>query len=233
MIKADQPTVFGTGLIVALSSVTDGTMKYEDSDDPLVTEYRRKFLSRHMIAIQSTVLCGVNYDGDNFTRYTRVREQDKGRGMVPDTDKIIADGIATDVKRCALFLPLADCTGAILYDPKRSVLMVSHLGRHSSEQYGAQRSIEFMSKTFGTRPEDVIAWLSPAPNGTDYPIWKRDNKSAHDVTRDDLRAAGVLPDNVASSLIDTVSDENYFSHSEFLKGNRKLDGRYAIVAMMR
>lgn len=234
MIKSDQPTIFGKQLIAAVSSAEDGNMRFGlgDSDDA-VTENRRKFLSPQMIALQSTILCRVSYDREDFTHYLRVRTPDKGKGMVPDKDIDIADGIATDEKRIALFLPLADCTGAILYDPKRLALMVSHLGRHSSEQYGARKSVEFMKDKFGTNPEDILVWLSPAPNGTDYPIWARDNRSSHDVTRNDLLEAGIKQEHIQISPVDTVTDQNYFSHSEFLKGNREQDGRYAIVAMMR
>ena len=234
MIKADQPTIFGSRLIVALSSVHDGNMRKGLGDgDEVVDENRRKFLSREMIAQPATILCEVTYDREDFTQYKVVRATDKGKGMMPDTETIIADGLATDEKRIALFLPLADCTGAVLYDAKQLVLMVSHLGRHSSEQFGARKSVEFMKDKFGSKPENILVWLSPAPNGTDYPLWKRDNRSSHDVTRDDLLEAGIKLENMQISSVDTVTDENYFSHSEFLKGNRKTDGRYAIVAMMR
>lgn len=234
VIKADQPTIFGSKLIVALSSVQDGNMrKGIGESDEIIDENRRKFLSREMIAMPATILCGVTYDGDDFTRYVEVRSPDKGKGMIPDTEMITADGIATSETRIALFLPLADCTGAVLYDSKQLVLMVSHLGRHSNEQYGARKSVEFMKDKFGTKPEHILAWLSPAPNGDDYPLWKRDNMSSHDVVRNDLESAGIVPQNIQASSVDTVKDQNYFSHSEFLRGNRETDGRYAIVAMMR
>lgn len=234
MIKSDQPTIFGPKLIVALSSVDDGNMRkgiYES--DEIVDENRRKFLSRQMIAMQAAVLCGVTYDRDDFTQYRVARARDKGRGMMPDTESEITDGLATDEKRIALFLPLADCTAAVLFDPKQLVLMVSHLGRHSQEQYGARKSVEFMQSKFGSKPESLLVWLSPAPNGTDYPLWKRDNMSLYDVAQADLLEAGIKSENIEISGVDTVKDQNYFSHSEFLKGNRDTDGRYAIVAMMR
>lgn len=235
MIKADQPKIFKSGVIVALSSVEDGNMRCGLADsDEVVTENRRKFLARNMIALQSTVLCNVTYDRENFTEYVAVKKQDKGRGMVPGTAMTVADAIATDEKDCALFLPLADCVGAILYDPARQPrLMVAHLGRHSVEQQGAAQCIEFMKFKYGTKPEDVRVWLSPSPNGEDYPLWKRDNKSFRDVVTEDLLSVGVSEENIEVSDVDTVTNENYFSHSEFLKGNRAHDGRYAIVAKLR
>lgn len=235
MIKTDQPSIFKSKLIVALSSVDDGNMRtgLEDSDE-VVTENRRKFLSKNMIALQSTVLCGVTYDRENFTEYTAVKKQDKGRGMVPGTEMIVADALTTDEKDCALFLPLADCVGAILYDPARQPrLMLAHLGRHSIEQDGVAKCLEFMKFKYGTKPEDLLIWIGPSPNGEEYPLWKRDNKSFREVVREDLASAGVREENIEVSGVDTVMDTNYFSHSEFLKGNRDANDRFAIVAKLR
>lgn len=235
MISEHQPKIFKSGVLVALSSVDDGNMRVGLGDsDEVVTENRRKFLSRNMIALQSTVLCGVTYDRENFTEYAAVRKHDKGRGMVPGTDMIIADALTTDEKDSALFLPLADCVGAILYDPARQPrLMVAHLGRHSIEQGGVAKCVEFMKFQYGTNPENLLVWLSPSPNGDDYPIWKRDNKSFREVAVEDLLGAGVVEENIEVSSVDTIKSTDYFSHSEFLKGNRENDGRYAIVAKLR
>jgi hypothetical protein len=52
------------------------------------------------------------------------------------------------------------------------------------------------------------------------------------VLTEQLIQSGVQQDHIESSGIDTVSSADYFSHSEFLKGNRPIDGRYAIVAML-
>lgn len=233
MIKADQPKIFKSGLRVVLSSVDDGNMKLGVAEtDEEVLENRRKFLSREMIAMQSSVLCRVTYDREDYTQYAVVRSRDKGRGMVPDTDAVIADAIATDEKNIALFLPLADCAGAVFYDPARRNprLMLAHLGRHSMEQFGVEKCVKFMKDRFGSEPEDILVWVGPIPNGEEYPLWKRDNKSFREAVAEDLTRAGIAPEHIEISTVDTVTDQNYFSHSEFLKGNRKSDGRFAIVA---
>lgn len=236
MIKADQPKIFKSGLRVVLSSVDDGNMKLGVAEtDEEVYENRRKFLAREMIAMQSAVLCRVTYDRDDFTQYAVVRSRDKGRGMVPDTDAPIADALATDEKNIALFLPLADCAGVVFYDPARRNprLMLAHLGRHSTEQYGAEKCVKFMKDKFGSKPEDILVWVGPTPNGEEYPLWKRDNKSFRDAISEDLERAGITSDHIEISDIDTISNKNYFSHSEFLKGNRDSDGRYGIVIVNR
>lgn len=234
MIKADQPKIFKSGLRVIVSSVEDGNMKegvHEPGDE--IYENRRKFLSREMIAMQATVLCAVTYDREDYAQYAVARGRDKGKGMMPDTEMIIADGIATDEKNIALFLPLADCAGIVLYDPARQPrLMLAHMGRHSVEQYGAEKCVKFMHDKFGSKPEDILVWVGPSPNGTDYPLWKRDNKGFRDAIFEDLTRAGIASDHIEISDVDTVTNTNYFSHSEFLKGNRDSDGRFAIVARL-
>lgn len=235
MIKADQPKIFKTGVIAALSSVEDDNMSFNLGDsDEIVIENRRRFLSKNMIAMQSTVLCRVTFDREDYTQYTVVRNKERGHGMIAGTDAIIADALATDDRSVALFLPLADCIGAIFYDPGREPrLMLAHLGRHSTEQHGAEACVAYMKDKFGSKPENLLVWLSPSPNGTEYPLWKRDNKSLRQAVEEDLTRAGIKTEHIESSDTDTVTDENYFSHSEFLKGNRETDGRYAIVAKLR
>ena len=89
-----------------------------------------------------------------------------------------------------------------------------------------------MAREFGSRPEELLIWLGPAPNGETYPLWNCGNRSFHEELTRQLLEAGVLPGHIEISTVDTAANPNYFSHSEFLKGNQKTDGRYAIVAML-
>jgi copper oxidase (laccase) domain-containing protein len=111
--------------------------------------------------------------------------------------------------------------------------MVSHLGRHSTEQHGAIKSVEYMTVAYGSSADDILVWLSPSPNGEDYPLWAFANRSFNSVLNEQFAAAGITPDHIESSPVDTVSSLEYYSHSEYLKGNRSVDGRYAIVAMLQ
>jgi hypothetical protein len=48
-----------------------------------------------------------------------------------------------------------------------------------------------------------------------------------------LETAGITPDNITDNPADTATDPNYYSHSEFLKGNKPTDGRFAMIAVMQ
>lgn len=220
-------------LILACSTVADGSMKIGQSSDPqAILANRQRFLASNGIAIDQTVLVPLTYGGDNYRRYFVVDEHHKGKGIITSAT-MEADGLVTQAKGVALFLPLADCIGAVLYDPITESLMVTHLGRHNLEQHGGAASVEYMAEQYGSNPSDITAWLSPAAGGDNYPLFAFANRSMHDVAIEQLEQAGIKSENIMASSIDTTTDENYFSHSQFLKGERETDGRFAIVAMMK
>jgi copper oxidase (laccase) domain-containing protein len=132
----------------------------------------------------------------------------------------------------ALILPLADCCGVVLYDERQHKFMVSHIGRHSAIEKGAQRSVDALVQQYGSERSDILAYLTPAAGEGNYPIFALDGKGLHKVITQQLRDAGLHDDNIEVSPVDTTLDDRYFSHSEFLKGNRPMNGRQILFAAM-
>jgi copper oxidase (laccase) domain-containing protein len=231
MIASDQPTIFGSAVKVAISSKDDGNMKYGIGDDGEVEKNRRQFLRKAGISIEDTTLVGITYTTDDFAKYRIVRPAEKSVGMLTMKNVEHADALVVDQPGHALFLPLADCIGVVLYDAEHHVLMVSHIGRHSAEIEGARRSVEFLAAQYDSNPASLKAWLSPGVGKESYPLYKLDGKSLHEVITEQLLAAGVIESNIENGNINTATSENYFSHSEYLKGNDE-HGRFAIVAEM-
>lgn len=231
MIQTHQPTIFGTAITAGLSSSADGTMKRGLVSDEETFRNREVFLEKCGIRADQSVLVGIVYDKEDFTVYREVGVINQRQGMYGD-DVLAADALVTTDPGVALFLPLADCVGVIVYDPDRRVLMVSHLGRHSIEQYGGMASIRYLVDTFGSDPTKLLVWLGPSPSQEKYPLRQFDGRGMHEVVIDQLMQVGVVCDHIEASSIDTATDSDYYSHSEFLKGNRSSDGRFAIVAMM-
>lgn len=206
-------------------------MKSPDRNHATVLPTRRAFLERHNIRADDTTLLQVDYDIDDFCRYGTLADSDEGDGITrPAT--ITADALVVTAPDHALFLPLADCIGAVIHDRTKNILMVSHLGRHSLEQFGGTKCIAYLGEQHAVDPNDLTVWLSPAAGGTNYPLRAFENRSMHDVAIEQLVAAGIPADNITPSPVDTTRDPDYFSHSEFLKGNRPSDGRFAIVAIL-
>ena len=111
--------------------------------------------------------------------------------------------------------------------------MVTHLGRHNLEQHGGQKSVEFMMKKFNTSPGKLEIHFSPSAGRENYPLFSFGGKSLAEVAVEQLTAAGVRSETIELSLIDTTIDERYFSHSQYLKGRRPSDGRFAIISWLK
>lgn len=232
MIEHHQPTIFGQSVRAALSSRQDGNMKFGLESDEAVVKNRQQFLASIGIDPSHTTLVGITYATNDFTKYRTVTTKDKGQGIFTPSASDPVDALVTDQPGHALFLPIADCIGAVLYDSEHHVLMVSHLGRHSVEQSGAEKSATYLQNNFGTNTGDLQVWLSPGVGKTTYPLRMFQGRSLREVVTDQLVRAGVHLDHIQSDAIDTASSPDYYSHSEFLKGNQPGPARFAIVAEM-
>lgn len=214
------------------STVADGSMKSLDRNFASVLPARTAFLKQHDIEPTNTTLVQVVYESDDFCRYVTAAPGDKGDGITRDAT-IAADAVVVTEPGHALFLPLADCIGAVIHDPLQNILMLSHLGRHNLEQFGGTKSIEYLVAQHGCDPQTLTVWLSPAASKASYPLFAFENRSLHDVATQQLLAGGIRQSHISASSIDVAVDDNYFSHSQFLQGNKPIDGRHAVVAVLR
>jgi copper oxidase (laccase) domain-containing protein len=234
VVHANQPTIFGDSIVVGVSSVDDGNMRFAFGDENETRQNRVTFLQQLDIdPIQSTLLQVSYEDTTDFTRYRIVDDEHQGEGMLAPVSDLHADALVVTRPDHALFLPIADCIGAVIYDPELHVMMVSHLGRHSVEAEGALKSVRYLEQEFGSVPADLKIWLSPAVGSDSYPLHAFNDRSLQEVVCGQLESAGVGLEQIEASDIDTAEDDNYFSHSEYLAGNQMTDSRFAIVAMMR
>ncbi len=192
---------------------------------------RTDFLNKNGIQPEATTLVRLKYEGDDYCRYATIDDTFKGDGIVREST-VVNDALVVTRPQHALFLPLADCIGAVLHDPVKNILMVSHLGRHNLEQYGGTRSVEFLQEHHNVDPQDVTVWLSPAAGKSNYPLFEFNNRSMHEVAMEQFIRAGIRAENIDISPIDSSQDANYYSHNQFLKGRRDNDGRFAVVAFM-
>lgn len=236
MIVEHQPKIFGDSIRCGLTDSSDGNLRFtvdgSPADKDRVIENRKHVLGKLDMSFDSANLVYVTYDTANFCKYGDAANLELGQGMNGSYTTVSCDALVTTEPGRALFLPLADCVGAIMYDSVRMVLMVSHLGRHSTEQHGAARSIEYLKENYSCNPADLLVWLSPAAGKENYPLFAFNGRSLHDVTLEHLADAGVLKEKIEISSVDTTKDERYFSQSEFTAGRRQINGRFAIVAVI-
>lgn len=233
MIAADQPRIFQNRIIAALSSADDGNMSFLTGSQGKTLENRKDFLSNAGVDSDHATFMQIRYsDAEHFTRYVIANETHKKAGLEAAESSLVADAVVVTEPNHAVFLPLADCVGAVIYDPKKKILMVSHLGRHSTEEQGGVRSIEYLKDQFQSNANDILVWLSPAVGRDTYPLHKFDGDGLHDVLLSQFLDAGVPKTNIEICSKNTAVDEDYFSHSQHLLGNQDSNDRFAIAAMM-
>ncbi len=223
---------------VFTSTVADGNMlKRDEPFNPAVIANRDRFLSKRGIKMEQTthfhpLIVQREREGDNdFCRYLEIDASYMGVGVRDDTF-LNVDAVVTRDSNHALFLPVADCVATTIYDPTHHIVMLTHLGRHSLAQYGGTRSVEYLIEHCGSHPADLLVWSTPAPNKAVYPLWSLEHKGMKEAWFEQLYAAGIKPENISDNAADSATDVNYYSYSEYLKGNRAEDGDFAMVAMI-
>ena len=216
---------------IILSTTADGSLSSSLTPEPEIHDQATAtFLAKHDISPAQVVLLRLSYDTVDFCRYHEVTSGEAGAGFTKPQDTV-ADALVTRQHQAALFLPIADCIGAVLYHPPTRTLMLSHLGRHNLEQQGGTKSVEYLAK-FGVVPDELLVYLSPAASKKQYPLYAFGNRSLHDVVVEQLFAAGVPRSNITIDARDTVTDPDFFSHSAALRGEKQ-PGRHAIACQIR
>jgi copper oxidase (laccase) domain-containing protein len=217
---------------IGLSDKSDGNMKvfnYSDEELEPVGENRQKLMNGMGIKMDSVSFVRVGYvDVEDFCIFAETKVGDERgvkldlcAGQVPRVDGLLTKEVGN-----ALFLPLADCLGLVLYDENNEVLMMVHCGRHTVEQEGALKAVKYMQETARVNPADIWVWMSPSAGKENFPLHKMGGISMQEAVIEQLLATGVLESNIVKSDVDTTKDESYWSHSQ-----GDLDKRFAIVAV--
>jgi len=228
-------------------------MKFDaGSTSEQVVSNRQTFLQANGMSIESTTLLRTVYADDVvYDRIVDVDKLDLGKGMLAADTAAPSDALFTALPGQALFLPIADCGGVVLYDSKRRVLGLVHLGRHATLDDLALKSVEHMIEKYGTDPADIYAWISPAISGKSY--WLHTFDRAH-VTEwqphireenngwfvdlqgynvDRFIEAGIPEGYIERSPVDVAKDGHYPSHyAATTRGEDGKSGRFAVAACM-
>lgn len=244
MIAADQPACFPADVLVRVSSRSDGTMldRSRPIDDALVVKNRYAFCRANGIDYDEVAYQRIIYAED--ASYQLIGDVD-GRSAIRHTLSVVADGLFTGSPGVGLFLPVADCVPMVIFDPARHLLALLHMGRHST----MSDLLPLMIRKFtahGSRIEELLVWMGPSAGRASYkleyfapqddPAWVPYRDVSEDGIYLDMQGynrqrcldAGVTASNIYVSAVDTMTDENYFSHA---RGDTH--DRMAVVAMMR
>lgn len=160
-------------------------------------------------------------------------EDDKGRGAFSLDDVVPGvDALITDEPGVVLFALYADCVPVFLYDGRRRAVGLAHAGWKGTAAGVARRTLQAMTDSFGTRPEDCFAAIGPAIGPCCYEVGEEVARlfaaanprlvvEPDAVSRVDLWAAnelqlieaGVPREHIASARLCTrCLNETFFSH---------------------
>lgn len=80
------------------------------------------------------------------------------------------DGLLTDKEAVALLIKFADCTPIVLFDPIKRVHASVHSGWRGTVQRISVEAIEKMEQSFGTKREDLVAFVGPSIDQSHYEV---------------------------------------------------------------
>lgn len=170
-----------------------------------------------------------------------------GEGYRPRTRAEVIpgyDALITPDPGPGLMVKLADCQGVLLFDPETNVLAVVHAGWRGSALNILGRTAARLKSEFEVRPENLLACISPSlgpccaehinyrdelpPGFWDYQV--RDfHFDFWAISRDQLRAAGLMPENIETAGICTkCGGEDFYSYRR-----EKVTGRFGLIAGLR
>ncbi len=155
-----------------------------------------------------------------------------------------ADALITRCPGRFLAIQVADCQAVLIADPVAGVIANIHAGWRGTTANIVSRAIRTMEKTYGCQPRNLRAGISPSlgpccaefinyKNEIPQALWRyKDSRHHFDfwaITRDQMAAEGVRPENInASELCTRCHSELFFSYRA-----AQVTGRFSAVIGLR
>ena len=161
-----------------------------------------------------------------------------------DSDVEEADGLVTNKKNLMLLVKIADCAAVLMHDVENEVIAAVHSGWRGSKLNITSKAIKLMQKNYGTRPENLLCYISPAASVNKYEVGKeftkifplttvkRGGKYYFDNKKEifnQLIAAGVAKENIEVSPVCTIKDKNFHSY----RRDKDKSGRMGAFIMLK
>ena len=137
------------------------------------------------------------------------------------------DALVTNVAGLGLMIQQADCQAVMLFDPEKKAVGIAHVGWRGSVADIIAETVFAMNQAYAAEPVDLIAAISPSlgPCCAEFVNYRSELPAAlHGyqvrpnyfdfwaISRDQLRAAGVRPENIHAAEICTCCNPDYFSY---------------------
>ena len=233
-------------LFYTFSTSKDGNMGFQYGPEEDVRNNRRGFLEKIEVEPEN----GVVMKCQDGTKIAIVGGRERGLGVLQSGQGIPVDAMITETPGLYLLLQLADCLPIILYAPYRQVVALVHAGRQATDAQILPMTIEMMVERFDLEANDLVAAIGPGIQKESYkfdhveqsqkPEWQKyiardGGMLSVDIVgynRDQLIRAGVKPECIEISPIDTARSSEYYSHYRS-KHNDEPEARFLAIVGMR
>lgn len=219
-------------------------LKTDDKEENIIENYR--LICEGIDISINDLVCSDQIHKDNIKI---VKEKDRGKGVIKDSDIVGIDALITNVKKVALVTVYADCVPIFLLDPKQKVIALAHAGWRGTVLKIANKVVRKMMEEFDTDPSDCLAAIGPSigkccyevdqnvvdkfnknfTNTDKFVFSKGNNKYMLDLwkaNRIALEEIGILERNITISNMCTMCNkEILFSH----RADDGLTGRMAAI----
>lgn len=176
-----------------------------------------------------------------------IRKDDKGKGIVRESDIIDTDGLVTNERGIALVTFYADCVPLFFYDPVKEVVGICHAGWKGTVAKIGQNLIETIQEEYGCKAEDILVGIGPSIGACCYEVGPevkkefdlsfnsdiiakvvKNSKDKQDKYYIDLKetnkqsliAVGVLEDHIEVSDACTMCQPDRFFSHRYMGANR-------------
>ncbi|MCD6258726.1 MAG: peptidoglycan editing factor PgeF [Helicobacteraceae bacterium] len=229
-----------SNLLTTFTSKADGNLAFHVKDNPLDVERNHEQLSKRL-----------GYEKEKLVYMQQVHSNDVHLVTAHDTFHTppTSDALVTNLKNTPLMVMMADCSGLLFYDPVHEVIAIAHAGRAGAFSNIVKNVIEKMHTEFGSKPEDILVWVSASIGvccyevgeeiakeasslGLDYAMDKKEDSYYLDINAillKQLLAQGISEQKLHFATICTACNtQEYYSYR--VEG---LTGRFAGVIMLR
>ncbi len=122
-----------------------------------------------------------------------ITEADRGKGPLIQRDYTDIDGLITNVPGIILSTFHADCPPVYFVDPVKRAIGLSHSGWKGTKGEISARTVELMTKNYGTDPADLICAVGPSICGPCYEIGEDvATEFSENYTNDELEGCKIL-----------------------------------------
>ncbi len=246
--KSSSPNAFfDAEVLYGVSKRCEGNMSFSHDPSSVVLAHRQVFLETQGLSLDECVALYLEHKETILV----VGESEKGRGMREKETAMIGEALITNTPSTFLFLMTGDCFPVAYHDPIKKVVALAHLGWKSADRKLAGKVVERMQEVFGSDPKDLKVAIGPGIHAQSYVFTDPIQKNAPYMSRylatletgetsidlllcieDQILEVGVERINLLTSLYDTATSQEYFSHYRAVRAKEQ-EGRFVTVLGLR